>query len=488
VLRKFQFAISAVLLACCFSLARAQQEETPPPAPPTQNAGQVPPQTQSAQTGTTQGEQPTPEATEMPPTSAGITLEPGSQGSTISYLLPSFTWTGFFDRIVSQNSDQTGTLSRSLYIGNVTLQQVRRSSQLNLDAAAGLQFYGRPYLTNTKLTPPGYASLERFSVAETIRRRSLELTLSDEFTYLPESAFGFAGFGGLQSFGGGSGGAFLGNQILLNQFLSPQESLYNGSVGRYVELGLMELRYTPNYKSSFSATGDLGVVNFTAPGYVNTHLGSFYGGYDRRLTSHDQVSVLVLDSEYSFPGQGAGRSVVNRGILLGYTRQVTSRLMVSFTAGPSRLDIAQSGRTITEPLFLTNDYLNYRSRVVNLTARFTQYSNSGSGVFHGAQTDLFTVTAGRRVIKKLEGSLDFGHSYNQGLRGRSATPGVYESWQAGFHLSREFRERTSIYVMYQYQYQTGSTNPCSNSLGCSSVFVRQLIGGGINWHGRPRRI
>ena len=482
-----KFVMRIAVLSCCVSMAWGQQE--PPPGSagplPQSSAGQAP-----SQTGTnppSQGEQGSQqEAPEMPPLTSGITLEPGSQGSSISYFLPSFQWSGFVDRVLSQRSEQNGTLTRSIYLGNIVLQQVRRRSQLNLDYAAGAQFYGRPVLTNTKVKPPGWGSVQRLSVAESIKLRRLELTLSDQFMYLPESSFGFPGFSGLQSFGGGSGGAFLGQQVLLSQSLLPTESILSGSSRRYTEVVLGEVQYSPTTRSTITATADAGVINFIDPGFVNSRLMSFNAGYNYRLTSHDEVSVSVVDYGFSYESTG-GRSIVNRGFLFGYGHQFSSRFSFFFSGGPSEIKEAQSQGTFTEPLFLTNDSIRYRSRIADFDARFTRYTSAGSGVFHGAETEWLRLSAGRKVLGKLHGAVDLGHAFNQSIQRQAGQQAQFESWEAGFRLSREFREHASLYAQYQYQYQVGSNSPCS-AFGCSRVFGRHLVGAGVNWHGRPRRI
>jgi hypothetical protein len=232
----------------------------------------------------------------------------------------------------------------------------------------------------------------------------------------------------------------------------------------------------------------LGVINFTSSGYISTRIHSLVGGYDFILTPRNEVSISVVDSGFSFSSQ-SGRNLAERGLLFGYGHQFTSRLMVSLTGGPSQIEISQFGVTVTEPFFLTNDSLSFRSRIATLGVRFTQFTSPGSGVFHGAKTDLLTVTAGRPLFGRLRGSVDFGHAYNESIRGQTITKtSAFESWRTGVQLSRELRAHTSIYLQYEYQYQTGSVSPCSSGLGCSNIFARHLIGGGINWHGLPRRI
>ena len=486
-----KLVMPVVVLSCWVSVARGQQD-TPPasPAASSQAGGaQTPDQTQAPPSQTnpsSQGEEQTPPTTEMPPLSSGITLEPGSEGSTLSYLLPSMTWTGFIDRLYTNSAEQSGTLTRSTYLGNLVLQQVHRRTQINLDYTLGAQLYGKPSLTNSKLTPPSFATMQKLSASGTVKRRRVELTVADQFMYTPESSFGSAGFAGLQGFGGGSGGNMFGNVPQINQLLSPTESLLNGSVSRYLDVALVEVRYSPTARSVFTATADAGVINYLSPGYVDARLTKFYGGYNYKLTSRDELSVIVLNSGYSF--SGGNHDVINRGLLFGYGHQFSTRLAVNLVAGPSQIEIAQSGATLSEPLFITSDSLKYRSRIANLDVHFTQYTSEGSGVSRGAKTDLLRATLERRVTRRWHGGFEFGHAFNQSLRHQQGTSQAsVETWESGLRLSREVTQRASLSFHYQYQYQRGAIANCT-TLGCGTATARHLLGFGINWHGRPRRI
>jgi hypothetical protein len=489
--RQSRFVVFIAALALCPSMARGQQEtpqagtQVPAPQPgPGQQATPTP-------TGTNppgQGEEEKPPATpEMPPLSSGITIEPGSQGSSLSYVIPSFQWTGFVQEQRSQTAQQSGTILRSVYIGNIVLQRVGRRTQLNLDYSGGALFYSKSYFNRKNVAAPPWGVLQRESVAESLRLRRLQLYASDQFMYLPESPYGFPGFSGLTSFGGGSGGAFLGNQVQINQALLPTESVLTGSARRYNNVALGEMQYSPTARSTITATGTFSVLNFVDPGFINSRIFSLYAGYNYRLTTRDQVSVTYIN--YSFGFSTGNRGILNRGFMFGYGHHFSSRLSFMLSGGPSLIESAQpQGGTRTQSLWITNDSVQYRSRIVDLEGRFLQYLSPGSGVTHGAQTDWLRFTAGRRVFHKLHGSLDAGHAYNQAVvRQGGQGPAQFETWQVGTNLSREFREHTSVYVTYQFQRQIASSQVCFSNQ-CGRITERHMLGAGINWHGRPVRI
>ena len=174
---------------------------------------------------------------------------------------------------------------------------------------------------------------------------------------------------------------------------------------------------------------------------------------------------------------------------LSYARQLTSRLTATVAVGPSTNEIAISGRSISRFLLTTNDRLQYRSKQLDLDARFSRFTNPGAGVLHGAETELTSVTASRHMFGKFYGGVDLGHAFNQSLAQRSSNQETtrFETWETGVHVSHELSHRASLYAHYQFQHQVSNESLCFGD-ACGTVYTRHVVGVGINWHGRPRRI
>ena len=306
----WRIPVTVSLLLVCASIALAQQETPTSSTTGTSqsNTGQQP--GQSDMNAPTQGEEQNPQQSQpMPPITESITLSPGSEGSSISYLLPSFQYTGFLDDNVSQTAGNSGLVGHSTYIGSLALQRVKRRTQLNLSYAGGAFFYSRAYGTGNFGPRSSSGMLQELSVSQTVNFRRLQLVFSDQFTYLPESAYGFSGFAGLDSFGGGSGGAFLGSTSSINPGLLPGGSILTGSSRRIANALVGEARYSRSVRSTFTLTGNYGLLQFLDSGYTNIHYFTLLAGYNYRLTTRDQVAVEYIDTEYLFSGGAASSSV-----------------------------------------------------------------------------------------------------------------------------------------------------------------------------------
>jgi hypothetical protein len=420
----------------------------------------------------------------MPPLSSAITRQPGSQSSNSSYLLPSFGWTGYLDRNINQAS-ASGTDTRSVLVGNLVLQRVGPRSQLNLDYAGGVQAYGSSYWNNTNAVPPGWGTVQQLSFEATLTGPRWSWTLGDQGMYLPESPFGFPGFAGLQTFGGGSGGAYLGSQTQISPLVAANQSVLTGESRRYADTLLGEVDYKTSQRSTLTVTGTAGLIHFVDPGFINSRTGTILVGYDYLLTRRNEISLTYLDSEMEF--SQAADAVLERGLLLGYQHEFSRKLSVSLSGGPAQNELALPlGGNVKLASWFMNDSLHYSFRLAGLSAGFYRFTNSGAGVTNGLTTELTSVSASWPFYGKSSLALGGGYAYNQSLRAdlSGGRRSQYETWQAGVTLSREYGGHTSIYLQYQFQYQI-SANPICFLGGCRLYADRQLLGAGINWHGRP---
>ncbi|MGH6628189.1 MAG: choice-of-anchor D domain-containing protein, partial [Burkholderiales bacterium] len=155
------------------------------------------------------------------PLSGAEDISVGLRHGARNYVLPSLQLN------VSGDSNQTsapgGTRDmemRGSVVARLALQHVTRKSQLTLDYMGGGLFYSRDSDLNT--------TMHQFGITQSVRGRRWGLMLSDRASYLPESSFGFSGFGGMGGFSPGLGGSFgstLGN---LNPTYTPNQSIFSG--------------------------------------------------------------------------------------------------------------------------------------------------------------------------------------------------------------------------------------------------------------------
>jgi len=429
------------------------------------------------------------EAPAITPLSGAEEFTPSAGGGGHSYFLPAFQWTGYADTLGTRRGGGLSHLeTRSVYIASFTLQRVRKHSQTNLDYAGAGFLYSRPVNLGNGLPPSSYGTFQQLGWIQSFSARRWKAMLGDEGSYLPESAFGFSGFGGLGSFGLGQGGAFYGTGIGLNSSLIPNQTILTGYGRRLSNLALTQVEYDPGARSAISAAVSYGTLRFLDGGFLPSDSLSVFAGYNFALTPRDTIEVGYVHFYFRFHGQN--RQILNRGLQLSYGHRITGRLSLELSAGAVANDVAKPlGGSVTKSFITTYDSLQYLFRRGNMRLSYLRYVSNGAGLFLGAETDLVQLSAGRQFWRSFFGSLNAGHAYNQSLTQQSsATPrSKFETWQAGASVSRQFGQHISAYLNYYVQRQISSTPLCFTN-NCATFSLRQTGGVGINWHGRPIRL
>ena len=424
----------------------------------------------------------------MAPLSGAEVLTPGFEGNVRSYLIPTFQWTGYGDTNPRTSSRSSKVFLQSTYVGSLTLQLVRKHSQLNLDYAGGAYFYSRRADSSNSAGSPPYGSFHHLGLFQNVKWRRWGLLLGDQGLYLPESPLGFSGFGGLGSFGSGLGGAYLANAPALNPSLQPDQSILTGNGRRLSNVALSQIQYNASPRSSFTATGAYGTLQFLDPGFINSRYWSLLTGYNHQLTPRDEISLAYLHNLFKFGA--VNREMLSRGLVLTYGHKVAGRVSLQLSAGPVVNQIAKPlGGAVTRSFWSTYDSLNYHSQKFDVGISFSRAAAGGAGVLPGAETDLAQLLAGRRFLRRLYGSLDLSHAYSQSLIqvAQTQSRSRFEFWQAGANLSRELGQHISFYLNYYAQRQISNVPLCFGN-SCTTTLVRQVGGVGMNWHTRPIKI
>jgi hypothetical protein len=253
-------------------------------------------------------------------------------------------------------------------------------------------------------------------------------------------------------------------------------------------VALTEVQYNVSERSSITATGAYGTLQFLDPGFIDSRYWIFSTGYNHRLSRRDEIAVTYVQNWFKFGGPN--QEFLNRGFAILYGHQITGRFSLQLSVAPLFNQSGQPlGGAITKSFWSTFDSLQYRSPRWDAALSFERMIGGGSGVLPGAETDLAQATIGRQLSKRIRSSLQFSHSYSQSLSQESTLVrrSKYEFWQAGLNLSREFGPHISMYVNYSGQRQI-SNNPLCVGSNCATVFLRQVGGIGINWHARPVKI
>lgn len=422
------------------------------------------------------------------PLSGAMEFRPGSAREAHSYLVPSLHYTGYADTNSAGLGVPATVDTRSVVVGDLALQRVWSHAQLTLDYAGGGFLYGRRYGGNSTAPLPVNGTMHRASIFQTFSGRHWEVLFGDEGFYLPESPFGFSGFGGVENLQSRLGETLGGGGRELSPLFTPNQTILTGRSRRVSNSSVVELQYNPGARSAITATATYGVLSYLDQGFFDSSYVSVLTGYNHAITRRDSVSLTY--AHYWLRFKGTDREVLNRGLVLGYGRRITGRLALQLSAGSLVNMVSKPlGGSTTHAFWSTSDSLVYNFNHGTVTAYFSRYLTGGSGVLPGAESDLAQLSASRLFRQKYQVSINAGHAFNQSLtQDRVAGQRFkFETWQGGFNLSRRFGRNTDIYVNYYFQRQI-SNNPFCFGSDCATVVRRHVGGIGIDWHTQPIKI
>ena len=115
------------------------------------------------------------------------------------------------------------------------------------------------------------------------------LLVGDEVSYLSESPFGFGGIGGLAFLNGGSS---FGPGSFLNSILGPNQTIPTIMVPRLSNTLVSQIEYKVSPRSSWTAAGSYGTLNFLGVGFINSTDALFQTGYNYSVSPQSTIAVI----------------------------------------------------------------------------------------------------------------------------------------------------------------------------------------------------
>ncbi len=362
----------------------------------------------------------------------------------------------------------------SFVSGDVSLLEAWSHSLLSANYSGG-------GFTSTDSTQ-GNGQYHQLSATYEILQRRWQGQFFEQFSFLPQSSFGFGGTSGLASPGiTGSLGAPLPG---LQSTLVPGQTILTAAGLRYSATSGVQLIYEVSARGLLTIGGVHGLLRFINSGNFGNDTETLNVGYNYAITRKDTVGLVYRFSAYHYPGnpQALGDHVAQ----FVYGRRITGRLGLTLAGGPDvttfRVPIATSTRRVSGTTTAALIYAFPRSSV---TLNYTHGISSGSGVFSGASTNLLGATWSRQLTRVYNGSLNFQYAKNGQITsavGR-ASPS-YNTWLVGAGLSRPLGRSADFSFGYQAQIQGANSAVCIGA-NCSANHTAHQVFLSFQWHARP---
>ncbi len=370
--------------------------------------------------------------------------------------------------------------------GGVDVYRTSGESNLALSYAGGGMFSSQSAVGN--------GTFQNLSFSDRYAFHRVTLSVIDNFSLLPQDAFGFAGLSGTLIPGangaGGLGSSFTpGQSILIGQ----GRSIANASDG--------EMDVTLSRRASLTFVGGYSLLHYLGgSSLLDYHSAIFRGGYNYQLSPKNTIAALYQFDRISY--SNINQKIDAHSGELSYGRRVTGRLAFEISGGPqiivSNVGITGlpvvSGSTgtgsVTQIGWTLNTSVTYQTKPASLSGSYFHGVTGGSGVLGGAITDTFTGSATRQVSRTFSGTILGGYSRLQGVPLGTVIAGgpsnqSYDYAFGGANISHPLSRALALSLSYQLQYQTSNAAVCSGTI-CGSNIIVHLISFGLSWRDRPR--
>jgi hypothetical protein len=393
-----------------------------------------------------------------------------------SYWVPGIQFSSMLQSNSYNQSSTSGWYANNYAIGNLSLLEAWSRSQLAVNYSGGGYFS-----TNGA---QGNSWYQQLAFAESFQLNRWLIQIVDQFSYLPQSAFGF---GAGTNFGVPGVGGSLGPTIPgVGNNYNPNQTIFAGVGPRYSNSAVVQATYQLTRRSSITASGSYGILNYVDPGNIDTNSVFSSLGYNYELSHKDTIGLFYQFSSYHFPGnpQAYGSQTVSAA----YSRKITGRLALSVYGGPQFTSLRiPVGTTSHKVSGYASASLNYGFEKGAISATYLHGLSGGSGLLTGSILDQVNFGASRRISRIWSANATVGFAHNRTVvnSALSTSNPSYNNWFAGGGIGRPFGRNINFSIGYSANF--GNSNPGCSGPGCgtSSTATYQVVTVNVQWHPRP---
>jgi hypothetical protein len=394
-----------------------------------------------------------------------------------SYWIPGLQYFNIVRSTALNESAASGWNSTSYIVGNLSLYRVSNNSQLSVNYSGGGYFSTDPAQGN------GY--FQQFGLAQTFKWRRWQLALLDQFSYLPESAFGFGIGTGLAIPGiGGSLGSGLPG---LGVNYQPNQSILTSAGPRYSNSFAAQVVYALSSRASINLSGSYGLLRFVEAGNIDTDDAILSAGYNYALSRADTIGVIYRFSEYRYLGNP--QALNDHSVHVAYGRKVTGRLALRLFGGPEvttfRVPVGGKTQQVAPSGGATLDYAWSENNSLYFT--YNHGLGNGSGVQIGSNSDQVRLGLERRISRHWHGNIAVGYARNRGLGNIlvvTQNAGTFDSYYFGGGLGRPLGHNSTLSLAYSALIQSSNQAVCAAG-NCNTSYLEHQLTVGLSWHARP---
>lgn len=403
-------------------------------------------------------------------------LTVGTPPERHSYWIPGVSYTNTIQSNGFAQGGGSGWYSTSYVVGNLSLSQNWGRSQLSLNYSGG-----GTLSTNSAV---GNGQFQQFGAFQTFDWRRLQLTLLDQFSYLPTSQFGFGA--GTPLGAPGAGGPLAPPTPGLQNGFTPNQSIFAALGPRYSNSSGSQFTYALSRRNSLTLGGVFSILRFTESGNIESNDVNLNAGYNLQVSRSDTIGLSYRFSAYHY--LNSPQAIGDHLAQAVYGKKITGRLAFQLSGG-----VEVTNYRVPQGLATTTQYIA-PSAVANLTYAFPSggvsliYNhgvNNGGGVLIGANSDQVVVSATRKLTRVWSGNVNVGYARNTNLGGATGTPALaFNAIYAGAGLQRPLSRTTNFTLNYNANVQTSDAIVCG-AVNCGASFTTHVITLSLSWRAQP---
>jgi hypothetical protein len=403
------------------------------------------------------------------------TLTIGSSELRHSYWTPGFQYGNFVRSSALNQANSSGWNSTSYVAGNLSLLEAWSRSQLSVNYSGGGNF--------STDTSQGNDYYHQLGLVQAFNWQRWQVSFIDQFTYLPQSQFGFGAATNLAT--PGVGGPLGPSLPGLQTNYQPNQNILTSIGPRYSNSITTQVVYAVSPRGSVTLSGSYGILRFVQAGNIDTNDSIFSAGYNYALSQKNTIGVLYRFSGYRYIGgpQAIGDHVAQ----LAYGRKITGRLALQLFGGPEvttfRVPFGSSTNKISGS---GSGNLTYAFSRSSLSFTYYHGVSGGSGQFTGSNTDQLQSMLNQQLSRLWQGNVSFGFARNTGLglSNPSQVSQTYDSWFIGGGLSRSLGRTANFNFAYTAYLQNSRLSVCAAGT-CGTSYIQHQISLDFQWHTRP---
>jgi hypothetical protein len=391
-----------------------------------------------------------------------------------SYWVPGIQWSGTLQSNSYNQTPNSGWLMNNYIIGNLSFLKDWSRSQLAVNYSGGSFFS-----TDSTQGNGGYHQL---AFSQTFQWNHWSIQLLDQFSYLPQTAFGFGGGTNL-GIPGAAGPVAPVIPGMGNTYI-PNQSIYAAVGARYSNAATVQITYTVTPRGSITMSGSYGFLNFVESGNVDNDMTTGTIGYNYILTSKDSIGAFYRFSAYHFSGEPLAYG--DHSANFAYSRKVTGRIALQIYVGPdfTTSRVSTNGNNLT---YGVNSGANLNCGFQNggFTVGYTHGIAGGSGVLTGSSTDMLNFGANHKLGRIWRGQVNMGYAHNSPVSGSPQTiTQSFSTWNAGGGVSRNIGRNTNFAIAYNATITDYGLPGCVGA-ECSASQTFNYITINFQWQTRP---